>query len=59
MTAKNEVTGDAIRSKRGNDGAYAAGWERIFGKKKVVDGEQGVNERDNGSVAERNDAPDS
>jgi hypothetical protein len=34
MTAKNDVTGDSIRSKSSNQKAYAAGWDRIFGKKK-------------------------
>lgn len=33
MAAKNDVTGDSIRSK-GYSKAYADGWERIFGKKK-------------------------
>jgi hypothetical protein len=35
MAAKNDVTGDAIRSKSSNQKAYADGWDRIFGKKKV------------------------
>lgn len=34
MTAKNDVTGDSIRTKVSNSRAYAAGWDRIFGKKK-------------------------
>lgn len=34
MTAKNDVTGDSIRTKVSNQRAYAAGWDRIFGKKK-------------------------
>jgi hypothetical protein len=33
MAAKNDVTGDSIRSKNSNR-KYAEGWERIFGKKK-------------------------
>lgn len=33
MTAKNDVTGDLIKSKTNSD-AYASGWDRIFGKKK-------------------------
>ena len=33
MVAKNDVTGDTIRTKSGNQKAYADGWERIFGKK--------------------------
>ena len=33
MTAKNDVTGDSIRTK-GYTKAYADGWEKIFGKKK-------------------------
>lgn len=32
MTAKNDVTGDALRS-RGPSKAYEDGWDRIFGKK--------------------------
>ena len=31
MTAKNDITGDALRSKAPND-KYAEGWDRIFGK---------------------------
>ena len=34
FTSRNEVTGDAIRSKGTNQSAYAEGWDRIFGKKK-------------------------
>lgn len=34
MAAKNDVTGDTIRTKSGNQKAYADGWDRIFGKKK-------------------------
>lgn len=34
MAAKNDITGDAIRSKTSNQ-KYAEGWERIFGKKKT------------------------
>ena len=33
MTAKNDVTGDSIRTKVSNQRAYAAGWDRIFKKK--------------------------
>ena len=33
MTAKNDITGDEIKS-RGNSNEFADGWERIFGKKK-------------------------
>ena len=35
MAAKNDITGDAIRSKPVSD-KYAEGWERIFGKKKTT-----------------------
>jgi hypothetical protein len=35
MAAKNDITGDAIRSKTSNK-KYADGWERIFGKKKTT-----------------------
>ena len=34
MAAKNDVTGDSIKTKTGNQSAYAKGWERIFGGKK-------------------------
>lgn len=33
MAAKNDITGDSIKTKTGNEKAYAEGWERIFGKK--------------------------
>ena len=32
MATKNDVTGDAIKSKSQSD-AYAKGWDAIFGKK--------------------------
>jgi hypothetical protein len=35
MPAKNDVTGDSIRTKTGNQKAYADGWNRIFGKKTI------------------------
>jgi hypothetical protein len=34
VAAKNDVTGDALRTKAPND-KYAEGWDRIFGKKEV------------------------
>ena len=34
MAAKNDITGDAIRSKPSSN-KYAEGWDRIFGKKKT------------------------
>jgi len=34
MAAKNDVTGDSIRTKTGNPDAYAKGWDRIFRSKK-------------------------
>ena len=34
MAAKNDVTGDSIRTKHSNPNAYAKGWDRIFGKRK-------------------------
>ncbi len=36
MTAKNEHTGDLLKSKVGNK-KYADGWDRIFGKKKEAE----------------------
>ena len=35
MAARNDVTGDEIRSKPSKE--YADNWERIFGKKKVTE----------------------
>lgn len=32
MIARNDITGDALRTKGSND-AYRSGWDRIFGKK--------------------------
>lgn len=32
MTARNDITGDAIQTKGSSD-AYREGWDRIFGKK--------------------------
>lgn len=34
MVAKNDVTGDALRTKAASK-AYADNWDRIFGKKEV------------------------
>lgn len=34
MAAKNDITGDSIKTKTGNSDAYAKGWDRIFRKKK-------------------------
>lgn len=36
MTAKNDVTGDAIRSRQSTK-KYKDGWDRIFGKKDDAD----------------------
>ncbi len=33
MAAKNDITGDEIKSKISSSKAYADGWDRIFGKK--------------------------
>lgn len=38
MAAKNDVTGDSIKSKPTTD-AYAKGWERIFKKGSMKKGE--------------------
>ena len=32
-SAKNDVTGDSIKTKAGNPDAYAKGWDRIFGSR--------------------------
>jgi hypothetical protein len=44
MTAKNDITGDSIRTKSNNHKAYADGWDRIFGKRKKVRAPSGKNE---------------
>ena len=35
MSSNNPITGDSLVSKSNNQEAYAEGWDRIFGKKKV------------------------
>lgn len=35
MTARNEITGDSLTTKRISD-AFRDGWERIFGKKSLL-----------------------
>lgn len=48
MTAKNDVTGDVIRSKINNKtgyDAYREGWERIFGSKNVGSDKTGNQDR--------------
>lgn len=40
MAAKNDVTGDSIKTKTGNPDAYAKGWERIFRKGGQKKGEE-------------------
>lgn len=37
MSAKNDITGDSIKSKVGEQNKYADGWEKIFGDKKQKD----------------------
>ena len=39
MAAKNDVTGDSIKTKTGNPDAYAKGWDRIFRSKKTKERE--------------------
>ena len=34
MSAKNDITGDSIKTKIGDQNKYTEGWERIFGDKK-------------------------
>lgn len=43
MAAKNDITGDSIRTKTGNHKAYADGWNRIFGNNKKVRSSSGDN----------------
>lgn len=38
-SAKNDVTGDSIKTKASNPDAYAKGWDRIFRKGGVKKGE--------------------
>ena len=38
-SAKNDVTGDSIKTKATNHDAYAKGWDRIFRKGGVKKGE--------------------
>jgi len=33
MASKNDITGDTIQTKVGEQNMYADGWERIFGNK--------------------------
>jgi hypothetical protein len=33
MVSKNDITGDSIKSKTGDQKKYADGWDAIFGKK--------------------------
>ena len=42
MAAKNDVTGDSIRTKTSNPNAYAKGWDRIFGKSKYKTQRKGL-----------------
>lgn len=39
MTTRNDITGDAIKSRSNND-AYRDNWDRIFGKKKKENDEK-------------------
>ena len=37
MAARNDITGDLIKTKASGDkDAYAEGWDRIFGKKRAT-----------------------
>lgn len=33
MTARNDITGDAITNTKGDQKKYAENWDKIFGKK--------------------------
>ena len=33
MAARNDITGDLIKTKTGNSDAYSDNWDKIFGKK--------------------------
>lgn len=37
MTAKNDITGDAIVNTKGDQKKYAENWEKIFGKKTTTE----------------------
>lgn len=41
MTAKNDITGDSIKSRHLTN-AYSDGWDRIFGKKQETKAEPTV-----------------
>ena len=43
--AKNDITGDSIRSKAQNE-KYSDGWDRIFGKKSETKNKQQVEVED-------------
>lgn len=36
MATRNDITGDLIQTKLGNNEAYEANWDKIFGKKKAT-----------------------
>ena len=40
MAARNDITGDLIKTKTGNSDSYADNFDRIFGKKKPKEPEQ-------------------
>lgn len=47
MAAKNDITGDSIKTKVGEQNKYADGWERIFGSKPVKEEEKPSKESEN------------
>lgn len=49
MVAKNDITGDAIKS-RTNSQAYEDGWDRIFGKKKANDSKPQIADPDDRDI---------
>jgi len=54
MATKNDVTGDALRTKASNK-KYDEGWERIFGKKSNSDNKENMNELVNKETDRKND----
>jgi hypothetical protein len=48
ITQRNPVTGDLLKTKTGNEEAYASGWDLIFSKKEfklTVDTEEYLKEQ--------------
>ena len=53
-TARNDVTGDLLRSKPAND-MFEQGWDRIFGKKKKPQDVEYELDKSTGEVIKKED----